>query len=98
MARPFAPYGSRHTNQARSGLASSMSPSERLCVWGNIGELNELLESTFSFHLAFGAGCHAGIAVVTPATPDFAGQFLGEVLHHLRAPRRPHYRGVDGAP
>jgi adenylate cyclase len=45
----------------------------------NIGELNELLESTFSFHLAFGAGCHAGIAVVTPATPDFAGQFLGEV-------------------
>jgi adenylate cyclase len=48
-------------------------------IWGNIGELNELLESTFSFHLAFGAGCHAGIAVVTPATPDFAGQFLGEV-------------------
>jgi adenylate cyclase len=48
-------------------------------IWRNIGELNELLESTFSFRLAFGAGCHAGIAVVTPATPDFAGQFLGEV-------------------
>jgi adenylate cyclase len=48
-------------------------------IWSDIGNLNALLESTFSFHLAFGAGCHAGIAVVTPAMPDFAGQFLGEV-------------------
>jgi adenylate cyclase len=48
-------------------------------IWRDIGDLNALLESTFSFQLAFGAGCHAGIAVVTPAMPDFAGQFLGEV-------------------